>query len=193
MKTFIIERNYLNDNGIEPAWYFLPDSALCNAGKPFFIPEFAEETEAFVVPVLRISRLGKSIASRFAERYFTEVAPAIHFRAPKLRKQLLDQGLPPDMAQSFDRSLIIGDFYPLSKIISDTPLTLLLNDSPEDEWKQDNLTYSIGDILSRVSAFNTMKMGDYLIPSLSKGVRIKIGDKLEVKSGDDSLLTVLIK
>lgn len=119
MKTIVIE------SASPLSWYFIADSALVNAGKPFFIPEFADEFEAFLAPVVRISRIGKSIAARFAERYYTEIAPAVHFRASKLRRQLLEAGLPTDPSHSFDRAMTVGSFLPTSEFLNGSPLLML--------------------------------------------------------------------
>ena len=168
MKTVIIESN----NPL--SWYFIADSALINAGKPFFIPEFADEFEAFLAPVVRISRIGKSIASRFAGRYYEEIAPAIHFRASALRRQLLEAGLPADPSHSFDRSMTVGSFIPAEKMLSGAPLVMELSkstsitdrhldteaapiptgetaDKMEGECPAEELRESVGPILESVS------------------------------------------
>lgn len=59
MKTVIFDN--IPSPGCRNAWRFLSDSAHTNAGKPFFIPDFAEEFDAFLAPVVKLSRLGKSI------------------------------------------------------------------------------------------------------------------------------------
>lgn len=173
-------------------WYFIPDSALCNSGKPFFIPRFADKFEACLSPVVRINRLGKSIAPRFASRYYAEWAPAVHFRAPRLRKQLMDDGLPADMAYAFDRSLIVGDFAPVSNL-GDGKISLFCNGEECCNISEATFLSSINEALSEVSQYNTIKMGDFLIPLLSQGKEIKIGDFIEVKIDNDSLLDIAIR
>ena len=48
--------------------YEIPDSSLLRSGQPFFIPDFAGEFRAMPSAVVRIGRLGKGIAPRFAVR-----------------------------------------------------------------------------------------------------------------------------
>lgn len=195
MKTIVFESS-------SPAsWYFVADSALVNAGKPFFIPEFAQEFEAFLAPVVRFVRLGKSIGSRFADRYYKEVAPAVHFRASALRRKLLEAGLPPDASHSFDRAMTVGEFVPFSLLADGNPLIMnLYKDAGNDnsparsvEVPTKDLNLKIGGILEMVSRSNTIKMGDYLVAELSKPLKISIGDTLAVTHNDDHLLTINIK
>jgi len=193
MKTFIIENNlYCGQEG-KPVWSFLPDSALCNAGKPFFIPENTDSIRAFISPIIKISRLGKSIAPRFSKRYYSEAAPAIHFRDMEKRDFLIKHGLPADMSQAFDRSMILGNFENADLILEETPLSLYKNNEKVDEWKIDNLNTTVDGLFPEISASNTLKMGDYLIPALSLGVDVKIDDNLELRLGDRTLLVVPIK
>lgn len=193
MKTFIIENNLSCSQKVKAVWTFLPDSALCNAGKPFFIPENTDSIRAFISPIIKITRLGKSIAPRFSKRYYSEAAPAIHFRDMAKRDFLINHGLPVDMSQAFDRSMILGNFENADLILEETPLTLYKNNEKVDEWEIDNLTTPIDGLFPEISASNTLKMGDYLIPALSTGVDVKIGDNLELRLGDRTLLVVPIK
>lgn len=193
MKTIIFE------SASPLSWYFIPDSALVNVGKPFFIPEFAEEFEAILAPVIRINRLGKSISSRFAERYYAEIAPGIHFRASELRKELLGKGLPPDPAQSFDRALTVGEFIPFCKLSEDSKFKLILkrHDSKAEEAEEvidlKEIRRASASVIETVSATNTLKMGDYILPVLSGGVKIKIGDILKVYLDDAPMFFIDVK
>ncbi len=187
MKTIVIE------SASPLSWYFIADSALVNAGKPFFIPEFADEFEAFLAPVVRISRIGKSIAARFAERYYTEIAPAVHFRASKLRRQLLEAGLPTDPSHSFDRAMTVGSFLPTSEFLNGSPLLMLKEEKPVAAISTEEMKSMTGPLLEAVSRSNTIKMGDYLVPILSNPVKVEIGDTLTVTLASTPLLTIHIK
>lgn len=195
MKTIIIEST-------DPlSWYFIADSALVNGGKPFFIPEFAQEFEAFLAPVVRISRIGKSVGRRFADRYYEEIAPAVHFRASALRRKLIAAGLPPDASHSFDRAMTVGEFRPAAEMTDGTPLVMKLTHKHEEKTEVSGvaecdttaLDEKIGKMLEAVSMSNTVKMGDYLVAELSKPLKVSIGDTLSVYHGDELLLTILIK
>ena len=46
------------------------DSSLLVNRKPFFIPDWSEDVRMTPCVVLRVSRMGKNIAARFASRYY---------------------------------------------------------------------------------------------------------------------------
>lgn len=193
MKTIVASGNRINSPSWETSWYFLADSALANAGKPFFIPDFADSFEAFLAPVVKISKLGKSIAGKYAPRYYSEMAPAIHFRASALRDKLISQGLSPDMAQSFDRSMIIGKFMPAEDFRNASPLRLVKNGETVAIWQESFFPESIDRIIEHVSYANTMKTGDLVAPGLSEATGIIPGDRLNIMLGEESVLLVAIK
>ena len=53
----------------EPTIFMKSDSSLLKDGKPFFIPDFSSEIHYETEIVVKIDRLGKNIAERFAHRY----------------------------------------------------------------------------------------------------------------------------
>jgi len=56
----------------------VPDSAIEPARNPFFIPESPGQWVVTPLTGVRIDRLGKGVAERFADRYFSEVISAVH-------------------------------------------------------------------------------------------------------------------
>lgn len=193
MKIILSENNNCSTSGETIHWRFLPDSAYCNAGKPFFLPDFAEEFEAFLTPVVKISRLGKSVAGKFAGRYYSEVAPAIHFRSSALMKKLRAEGMPDDMGCSFDRSLIVGEFMPLVAPGEESGFSLLHNGECVYSISQEEIASGANRAIEASSQYNSLKMGDLILGLPSSGVTLKIGDRLEVISGRETVLKVAVK
>ena len=68
----------------EPIWFLKPDTALLRNNDPFYIPAFSQEVHYECELVVRIDRVGKSIAERFAHRYYKEVGLGIDFTARDL-------------------------------------------------------------------------------------------------------------
>ena len=85
------------------------DSCLLNGRKPFFMPEGATEIGATECVILRVSRLGKEIAPRFAERYYDAVAPGVDFVDLNALRAARAAGKPWTQAIAFDYSLAIGE------------------------------------------------------------------------------------
>lgn len=193
MKTFVFDNNYPpSEKSDFVSWYFLADSALTNAGKPFFIPDFAEEFEATPVIAVKINRLGKSIAPKFGGRYYSEYAPAIHFRAKDLLNRLLDLRLPTDKACSFDRSFIMGDFKPFPEA-GEAIVVMKKNGKIVREFISSELLIPVNDAIAKASYADTLKIGDLIVPGLPKGIDIAIGDVLELSVDGCTALTVQIK
>ena len=191
MKTFITLNNYPPAHrDSEKAWYLLADSAITNTGKPFYIPENLGEVFVSLCPAFRINRLGKHIDRKFASRYYTEMAPALHFYLPEYAEELKKQGLPTDAAFNFDRALFVGDFAPISET---DILELTLSEEKIEEFDLSNLYMSPADILQKVSFLNTVKMGDILVPGLSAGHKISELDILEVKYKGEKAFHIRVK
>ena len=94
MKILCVGMNYAAHNQelnntlslSEPVLFSKPESALIREGKPFFIPDFADRFDYETEIVVRINRLGKDIAERFAYRYYDEVTVGIDFTARDLQE-----------------------------------------------------------------------------------------------------------
>lgn len=86
------------------------DSCLLNGRKPFFLPEGVPEIGATECLILRVSRLGKEIAPRFADRYYDAVAPGADFISMDLLREAKAAGKPWTQAIAFDYSLAIGEW-----------------------------------------------------------------------------------
>ena len=63
----------------EVAYNVIGDNALLRNNDDFYIPAFATELSCVPQIVLRIGKIGKHVAERFAERYYEEVGVGIRF------------------------------------------------------------------------------------------------------------------
>lgn len=174
-------------------WTFIPDSALANAGKPFFIPDFADSFCAHLSPAVKISRIGKSIGAKFAQRYYIEVAPALQFIAGKLLFDLTSKGLHGDQAYSFDRSLIVGPFIPIRRLMATGGFVMKKNGQDYAKVIPEELLRRADVAIESVSAYNTLKIGDLILPYKTYGADLAIGDRLEVFMDGEPLLNTAIK
>ena len=123
MKIIAVGMNYAEHNKelhhslelSEPTIFMKSDSSLLKDGKPFFIPDFSSEIHYETEIVVKIDRLGKNIAERFAHRYYNEVTVGIDFTARDLQRELRAKGLPWEISKAFDNSAVIGAFVPLEQ------------------------------------------------------------------------------
>ena len=194
MKVVIFENNYHGSEASgKPSWYVTADSALSNTGKPFYLPEAEGDVTVWLGMAVKINRLGKYIMPKFAGRYFSEVAPAVCFQLTDLKHSLLQQGLLPSPALSFDRAVMAADFVPAQMPFENLSLQLLKNAEPVAEWKAGSMVMSIADTIHEFSKTNTLKMGDLFLPSITGNIKIEEGDYLEVTDGKRPLFHVKVK
>ena len=86
------------------------DSCLLNGRKPMFVPDETQELGVTECMIVRISRLGKEISPKFANRYYDALAPGAAFIAMDIAREAQQAGRPWTTALAFDYSLAIGEF-----------------------------------------------------------------------------------
>lgn len=175
----------------EPTIFMKSDSSLLKDGKPFFIPDFSSEIHYETELVIKVDRLGKNIAERFAHRYYHEVTVGIDFTARDWQRRLRAQGLPWELSKSFDNSAAIGTFIPLAEAgnVNDLSFRLDLNGKTVQEGHTREMLFSVDRIIAYVSRFFTLKIGDLIYTGTPAGVGpVHIGDRLEGYVGDRKLL-----
>ncbi len=203
MKIIAIGRNYIEhakelNNPIpkEPMFFMKPETALIRNNKPFFYPDFSKSVHYEAEIVVKICRLGKNIETRFAHRYYDELALGIDFTARDLQGKCKEKGKPWEIAKAFDGSAPISKFIDKSKFadIQSISFSLDLNDKRVQSGNTKDMIFSVDRLISYVSRFVTLKIGDLLFTGTPSGVgEVKIGDKLVGKIEDNVLLDFMVK
>ncbi|WP_459187837.1 fumarylacetoacetate hydrolase family protein [Parabacteroides sp. APC149_11_2_Y6] len=204
MKIIAVGMNYAAHNKelhhtlelSEPTIFMKPDSSLLKDGKPFFIPDFSSEIHYETEIVVKIDRLGKNIAERFAHRYYNEITVGIDFTARDLQSKLRTNGLPWEISKAFDNSAAIGDFIPVSRVedVDAIPFHLDINGNKVQEGNTRDMLFSIDKIIAYVSRFFTLKIGDLIYTGTPVGVGpVKIGDQLQGYIGNEKLLDFFVR
>lgn len=204
MKIIAVGMNYAAHNKelnhtltlTEPTIFMKADSALLKDGKPFFIPDFTQELHHEAEIVVKIDRLGKNIAERFAHRYYHEVTVGIDFTARDLQNRLREKGLPWEISKSFDHSAVVGTFVPLEEVgdIRHLPFHLDINGEQRQAGNTENMLFNVDRIIAYVSQFFTLKMGDLIYTGTPSGVgSVQIGDHLQGYIGDRKLLDFYVR
>ena len=86
------------------------DSCLLNGRKPLFVPDWTQELGVTECVILRVSRLGKEISLKFADRYYDAYASGADFIAMDKAREAQQEGRPWTESIAFDYSLAIGEF-----------------------------------------------------------------------------------
>ena len=180
MKILCVGMNYAAHNKelnntlylSEPVLFSKPESALIREGKPFFIPDFAERFDYETEIVVRINRLGKNIAERFAYRYYNEVTVGIDFTARDLQETLRRNGLPWDICKGFDGAAALGKFVDKSELppMQDLHFHLDIDGTTVQRGHTADMIHSIDKIVSYASRFFTLKTGDLIFTGTPVGV-----------------------
>lgn len=196
--NYVLHKEELKDNSatVNPIIFMKPESALLKEGKPFFIPDFATDFQYETELVVRINRLGKNIASRFASRYYEEVTVGIDLTARDLQNEFRAGGLPWELAKGFDGSAVIGDFIPLNQYedIQKIHFSLRLGEDVLQKGYTGDMLFSVDEIIAYVSRFMTLKIGDLIFTGTPQGVgSISIGQELEGYLEDKKVLHLPVR
>jgi len=180
----------------EPVIFSKPESALLLNNKPFFYPDFSTDIQYETEIVLKIDRLGKNIASKFAHRYFSEITVGIDFTARDLQRRCKEKGHPWEIAKSFDNSAPIGCMLAKTKFpdIQNVNFHLDINGTTVQQGNTKDMIFSADQIIVHVSKFFTLKTGDLIFTGTPQGVgSVKIGDRLQAYLEDEMVLDFKIK
>lgn len=203
MKIICIGRNYVDhakelNNPVpeKPVFFMKPDTSLLRNNQPFFLPDFSSDLHYEVEVILRINRVGKNIEKQFAHRYYSDVGLGIDFTARDLQRECKEKKLPWEIAKGFDGSAVIGSIFKMEALgdIHALDFSLQKNGKTVQEGNTSNMIFSFDDIISYISKFLTLKIGDLIFTGTPAGVGpVKVGDKLEGFVGDKQMFTCEIK
>jgi 2-keto-4-pentenoate hydratase/2-oxohepta-3-ene-1,7-dioic acid hydratase in catechol pathway len=203
MKIICIGRNYAehiaelqHERPTDPVIFMKPDSAILPAHNPFYIPDFSNDLHYEVELVVKINRLGKHIAPRFAHKYYDEIGLGIDFTARDLQNRLKDKGLPWEKAKAFDGSAVIGDFLPKTDFPDMNAIEFGLKKN--QEWVQkgnsEMMLWKIDELIAYVSQFFTLKIGDFIFTGTPAGVgKVSPEDELVGFIGEKKMFEVKVK
>jgi 2-keto-4-pentenoate hydratase/2-oxohepta-3-ene-1,7-dioic acid hydratase in catechol pathway len=175
----------------EPLIFLKPDSAILKKNKPFFIPDFSADVQYEAEIVLRISKLGKGIPAKYAERYFDALTIGIDFTARDLQKKFSQAGHPWELSKTFDGSAPLGNFIPKERFpdLTDINFTLDINGERKQTGNTSDLIFSFNEIISYVSRYYTLKTGDLIFTGTPSGVGpVKKGDNLTARLEEETVL-----
>ncbi len=203
MKIICIGRNYANhieelqnERPTEPVIFMKPDSAILLKQHPFVIPEFSEDIHHEIEIIVKINKVGKYIEPKFAHKYYEEISVGIDFTARDLQAKLKAKGLPWEKAKAFDGSAVIGDFLQKEQFSSLENLTFELTNNGKTVQISNSsyMLWKIDELISYVSQFFTLKIGDIIFTGTPEGVAaVKSDDVLEGFLEGQKLFRIQVK
>lgn len=190
MKIICIGRNYVahakelnNEVPQEPVLFLKPDTALLRNNDPFYIPYWTSNLHHEVELIVKINRIGKNIEQKFAHRYYDEIGLGIDFTARDIQDRLKEKGLPWEKSKAFDHSAVISrEFISVDSLPDRNAIHFHLDINGKTVQQGDSslMIFPIDAIISQVSKYFTLKIGDLIYTGTPAGVGpVKIGDRLE--------------
>ena len=203
MKIVCIGRNYLahikeldNDLPTEPLFFMKPETALLSVGEPFIYPDFSKEIHYETELVLRICKTGKRIDEKCAFDYYDAITAGIDFTARDLQRECKAKGHPWEKAKAFDGSAPLGEFKKISalKCPDDIAFGMKLNGKWVQQGHSRDMIFSFNRIVSYVSRFVTLQVGDCIFSGTPQGVgEVHVGDTLELFLEDEPMFSFKVK
>ena len=203
MKIICIGRNYANhakemNSPIPnvPMFFMKPDTALLPKKNPFFYPSFTNDLHYECEIVVRINKLGKNIAEKFAHEYYDEIGLGIDFTARDLQQKCKENGHPWEIAKAFEHSAPMSDKFLNKNNLSMENLNFFLYKNGElvQHGNTKDMIFNIDKLIAYISQFMTLKIGDLLFTGTPEGVGpVQIGDILKGKIEDTDMFTLKIK
>ena len=203
MKIICVGQNYLNHikelnskRNKSPILFLKPDSSIIQKNQPFFIPEFSKEIHYEAEIILKFYKLGKHIDRKFSNKYYNQISLGIDFTARDLQEKLKKSGQPWEKAKSFDNSAVVGDWIDVNNFqdINNINFSLKLNNEIVQSSNSSNMIWKIDDLVTEVSNYFTLKIGDILFTGTPEGVgKVSIGDVLDGFLEEKKVFSIKIK
>ena len=203
MKIICIGRNYVNhiaelnnERPDEPVIFIKPDTAPVQKQFPFVIPEFSNDVHYEIEVIVKINKVGKHIAPKFAHKYYDEISVGIDFTARDLQDALKKKGLPWEKAKAFDGSAVIGDFIDKTgfETVDDINFELLKNGQSVQKSNTKYMLWKVDELVAEVSKYFTLRTGDVIFTGTPEGVGpVAPGDVLEGFLEEKKLFKVQVK
>ena len=189
-------KELVNQRPESPVIFIKPDTSLLQKNNPFFIPDFSRLINYELELLVKINRIGKYIQPKYAFKYYREIGLGIDFTARDIQQQLKEKGLPWEKAKGFDGSALIGEWFDKSnfKDINKLDFHLLKNGIVTQSGNSSQMIWKIDELISEISKFFTLKIGDIIFTGTPEGVGdVQEDDLLEGFLMNEKAFSIKIK
>lgn len=203
MKIICVGRNYTehiaelqNEKPDAPVIFMKPDTALLKNGLDFYLPEFSSEIHHEAELVVKVSKVGKHIAEKFAPKYYSQISLGIDFTARDIQSSLKEKGLPWELAKAFDNSAFVGEWIPVESLgdLNDVHFSLSKNGEMVQVGHSAKMLWKIDQLITYISKYFTLKTGDLIFTGTPAGVsEVHRGDFLKGHINNQEIFNLSIK
>ncbi|MDY0201321.1 MAG: fumarylacetoacetate hydrolase family protein [Bacteroidales bacterium] len=201
MKIICINKNYPGLTTVPevkmtdcPIFFFKPDTCLLRNNQPFFYPSFSTDIHCELEVVIKICRLGRNIAERFAHRYYNEIGLGINFSAQDIQQQCKQKGLPWEISEAFDGAAPISQFVKIPNNPNGINFWLEQNGEIIQKGNTNEMVYSFDKLIAYLSKYTTLKIGDLIYTGTPVATKpVAIGDRLKGYLNNELLLDFFVR
>ena len=183
MKILVFETD---GNSLGERVTLYPDSSVISTRKPLFLPEWSDSFATRMALAVRICRLGKHVASKFAHRYW-DAATACLVTSDKQTTQ------PDALSQAFDGAIALGEWVEMDAEARNHLVVDAITGDPLWNNANDQLARLADEAIVAASQRMTIKMGDVFCLAFGEQRDISIGGTLRVGLNGREILTIKIK
>ena len=190
MKVIGFTGNYGKED-IVPQTYLMADSSILYTGRTFFVPDFAQRFVATPSIVVRMGRLGKCVAPKFAHRYWDAFAAAFTIRACDSDDKRLE-----GLDRAIDGAAVVGDWISVLNIdeAMHTQVEARVGDKIVAQCCLADMRYPLEELIAAVSTRCSIKMGDLLFTGdAGEGSVLSPGEHLTACIGGQQVLDMKVK
>ena len=161
-----------------------PDSSVITSGKPLVLPDWSKAFATQVALGVRICRLGKHVALRFAHRYWDAATMCLVTTST-------DDQRHDALSQAFDGAIAQGKWVQMQHPAIIKPEVRFNG----QVWTLPSLSLEelVNKAIVAASERMTIKMGDIFCLKLGQPRDIAIGDTLTGKINEQEILSIRIK
>lgn len=203
-RIYCVGRNYLahvremNEGADErdpPFFFQKPRDSIVLDGATVPYPTLTASLHHEVELVVAISRGGANIAQADALDHIWGYGVGIDLTRRDLQTVAKDKGWPWEMGKSFDRSAPFGALAPAAKVghRADRTITLAVNGKMRQSSTIAHMTWSVPEIVSKLSEHYRLEPGDVIMTGTPEGVGAVVsGDTIACEIEGLPKLTVTI-
>jgi 2-keto-4-pentenoate hydratase/2-oxohepta-3-ene-1,7-dioic acid hydratase in catechol pathway len=201
MKIICIGRNYsehAKEMGAEvpkePVFFMKPDTALLRE-KDFYYPTFTKDLHYECELVVKISKVGKCIDQEFASKYYHQIGLGIDFTARDLQSECKKNGLPWEIAKSFDNSAAISEkWLDIASLNQPINFEFFQNGVLKQKSNSNEMLFNIDQVIAHISKYITLKIGDLIFTGTPAGVGpVAIGDVLSGNIEGEKMFEFIVR
>lgn len=192
-RIYCVGRNYLahvremNEGADErdpPFFFQKPRDSIVHDGGDVPYPSLTQSLHHEVELVVAIAKGGAFIPKAQAFEYVLGYGVGVDLTRRDLQTVAKDKGWPWEMGKSFDHSAPLGALAPASNVGHDETrkISLRVNGKERQSSSIAHMTWSIAEIISKLSEHYRLEAGDVIMTGTPEGVgAIVVGDIVEAE------------